>query len=100
MEIRHLRYFVTVAEEENITRAAVRLNVTQTSLSRQVRDLENEFQFGLFERNAKSIRLTKPVAFFSRKRLPSCVVLLKLSKPRGLQPMDTAVSSMLDMQTR
>jgi DNA-binding transcriptional LysR family regulator len=58
MEIRHLRYFVTVAEEQNVTRAAARLYVTQPCLSRQIRDLENEFQFALFERNAKAIRLT------------------------------------------
>ena len=58
MEIRHLRYFVTVAEEQNATRAAARLYVTQPCLSRQIRDLENEFQFALFERKAKAIRLT------------------------------------------
>ena len=39
---RHLRYFVTVAEELNITKAAVRLNVSQSPLNRQIRDLENE----------------------------------------------------------
>jgi hypothetical protein len=39
---RHLRYFVTVAEELNITKAALRLNVSQSPLNRQIRDLENE----------------------------------------------------------
>jgi LysR family transcriptional regulator, benzoate and cis,cis-muconate-responsive activator of ben and cat genes len=58
MEIRHLRYFVTVAEEQNVTRAATRLHVTQPCLSRQIRDLENEFAFALFERRARAIRLT------------------------------------------
>ncbi len=58
MELRHLRYFVTVAEEENVSRAALRLHVSQPALSRQVRDLEDELGFALFARSAKSLRLT------------------------------------------
>lgn len=58
MELRHLRYFVAVAEEENVSRAALRLHVSQPSLSRQIRDLEDELGFELLERTAKSIRLT------------------------------------------
>jgi DNA-binding transcriptional LysR family regulator len=59
MELRHLRYFVAVAEEENVSRAALRLHVSQPALSRQVRDLEDEFGFALLERSAKSVRLTE-----------------------------------------
>jgi len=58
MELRHLRYFVAVAEEENVTRAALKLHVSQPALSRQVRDLEDELGFPLLERSAKSVRLT------------------------------------------
>jgi len=59
MELRHLRYFVAVAEEENVSRAALKLHVSQPALSRQVRDLEDELGFSLFERSAKSVRLTE-----------------------------------------
>ena len=59
MELRHLRYFVAVAEEENVSRAALRLHVSQPALSRQIRDLEDELGFALLERSAKSVRLTE-----------------------------------------
>src|SRR6185437_8867534 len=58
MELRHLRYFVAVAEAENVSRAALKLHVSQPGISRQVRDLEDEIGFQLFERSAKSIKLT------------------------------------------
>jgi DNA-binding transcriptional LysR family regulator len=58
MELRHLRYFVAVAEEENVSRAALKLHVSQPGLSRQIRDLEDEIGFQLFERSAKSLKLT------------------------------------------
>jgi DNA-binding transcriptional LysR family regulator len=58
MELRHLRYFIAVAEAENVSRAALKLHVSQPGLSRQVRDLEAELGFALFERSAKSVKLT------------------------------------------
>lgn len=58
MELRHLRYFVAVAEAENVTHAAAKLRVAQPAVSRQVRDLEEELGLALFERGAKSVRLT------------------------------------------
>ncbi len=58
MELRHLRYFVAAAEEENVSRAALKLHVSQPGISRQIRDLEEEIGFPLFERGAKSLKLT------------------------------------------
>jgi DNA-binding transcriptional LysR family regulator len=65
VELRHLRYFVAVAEMENVSRAATqRLHVAQPSLSRQIRDLEDEVGVPLLERTAKSVRLTEAGRLF------------------------------------
>jgi DNA-binding transcriptional LysR family regulator len=69
VELRHLRYFVAAAETENVSRAALKLHVSQPALSRQIRDLEDEIGFCLLERTAKSVRLTDAGrAFFSDAR--------------------------------
>ena len=71
MELRHLRYFIAVAEEGNLTLAAGRrLHTAQPSLSRQIRDLEKEVGTPLLERGARGVTLTPAGrAFLDHARL-------------------------------
>lgn len=58
MELRHLRYFVAVAECQSVRLASERLHITQPAISRQIQDLEGELGFLLFERSSRGLKLT------------------------------------------
>jgi len=58
MELRHLRYFVAIGEEQHYKRAAQRLRVAQPALSRQIQDLEEEIGFKLFDRLPRGVKIS------------------------------------------
>jgi DNA-binding transcriptional LysR family regulator len=67
MELRHLRYFVTIAEEQSFRRAAASLHVSQSPLSRQMKDLEAEMGVELFEPAGRGIKLTGAGKVFAER---------------------------------
>ncbi len=75
MELRHLRYFIAVAEALSFTKAADKLRLAQPSLTRQVRNLEDEIGVQLFDRSNNRVVLTEPgrrFLFDSKKVLAMC----------------------------
>jgi DNA-binding transcriptional LysR family regulator len=83
MELRHLRYFVAVAELLSFSRAAVQLHLAQPSLSLQIRDLEDELGFRLLDRDHNRVALTGAGAVFlreSRQVLASAETAVRLAR--------------------
>lgn len=86
MELRHLRYFVAVAEERSITGAAERLWIAQPGLSTQIRHLERELGIKLFERHARGVDLTPAgELFLARARAALAAAELARSTGRSLE---------------
>lgn len=69
MELRVLRYFLTVAKEQSFTKAAEHLHITQPTLSRQISGLEEELETVLFNRNGRNITLTDEGLLLKRRAL-------------------------------
>ena len=67
MDTRVIKYFLTVAHTNNITKAAKQLHVTQPTLSRQIMDLESELGVTLFDRQQRRMELTQAGVLFQRR---------------------------------
>lgn len=87
MELRHLRYFVAVVEEQSFTKAAEKLFIAQPPLSRQIQNLEAELGIALFERGSRPLKTTQAGYFFYQhavKILANAEEMKSMTKRIGL----------------
>jgi DNA-binding transcriptional LysR family regulator len=92
MELRHLHTFVTVAEERSFSRAAERLRIAQSAVSRTIRDLERDLGRSLFDRSTHHVALTETgevtlgrarVALAAVQAVRDCHVRLQVADDQG-----------------
>lgn len=93
MDVRILKYFLAVAQEESITRAAEVLHTTQPNLSRQLNELEVEVGKKLFERGSRKINLTEE-GMFLRKRAKEIIELVERTET-DLSTFDEVISGVI-----
>lgn len=93
MDLRQIRYFLTVAEERNITKAAKKLHLSQPPLSRALIDLENEFNCKLLIRGKRNITLT-PEGLALKRRGEQLITLTDMTKTEILN-MEQGLSGTL-----
>src|SRR5216684_248174 len=105
MELRHLRYFVAVGEDQHYGRAAERLGIAQPALSRQIQDLEEELGFEVFERLPRGVRLSAAGKLFldDARRILQQVDEARLrgtapDSPRGVESVQSMPPVLASMQ--
>ena len=87
MELRELRYFLAVAQEQNITKAAEYLYITQPSLSKQMQNLEKEIGRPLFIRGNRKILLTE-AGMLLKKRAEELLALYEKTEAELSAPLE------------
>src|SRR5664279_111516 len=92
MELRHLRYFVAVAEDLNFTKAAAKLHLAQPSLTRQIHNLEEEIGVRLLNRSKSHVALSEEGrSFLGDARRILALSLIHISEPTRRTPISYAV---------
>ncbi len=97
MELRHIRYFMAVAEEMNFTKAAEKLSIAQPPLSRQIKDLEEELGAKLFERTPHSLHLTEEGILF--KQYASQMLELENRSKEDIQEISSGLKGRIYIAT-
>ena len=97
MEIRLIKYFLTIAEEKNITKAAKKLHMSQPPLSRQLKLLEDELGVTLFERSKKKLELTKE-GYYLKSRSEEILELIEQTEIQ-LKEMSKGVRGNINIGT-
>lgn len=96
MEIRLLKYFLTVVEEQNITRAAKKLHITQPTLSRQIREFEESLQTELFVRKNKKLVLTE-AGMYLKKRAEEIIELDEKTKQELINYQNSVLNDQISI---